>query len=415
MEFLTGLFEDKILTDTRNPIQTFSLPGHDEEFGLFAPDAEIWKQLIYYVALQIPIQCAFAAIIYIFIVKNRKTTQAYLIGWGLIIPLSCILPFYILEFLDIRNKVVKLAGGNLMSIVAFKCIEAMFGTPPSPVVEVSISNYMAYYSTLVPFVWDEKILGRKRVTAAEIFRTIFWLLFVFHVYSLFLSFMVYHDFKPFANDTVELEQVHLNLDLFTPQHLANGYLLSVMTFLHLALVFGVNALASKAQGYSTRPIFLNPLFASRSPTEFWTKRWNVMIHQMLKYGAFLPAKKLLNPTISVLVAFVASGLFHDYAWVLDFYHTDYYYDTNGICQGCYAPIFGRLTVFFLFTGLIMLLERPVSKLPFVISLSRILPTFAISTMLVLIHVPFSHWYYGDWVKAGFFHEFTLALWHIRKL
>merc|ERR1712165_192462 len=103
-------------------------------------------------------------------------------------------------------------------------------------------------------------------------------------------------------------------DLFTPQHFANGYLLSVMTFLHLALGFGMTALGNKAQGYSTKAIFLNPLFASRTPTEFWTKRWNVMIHQTLKYGTFLPAKFSFNPYISILLTYFVSGLFHDYAW-----------------------------------------------------------------------------------------------------
>jgi len=76
-----------------------------------------------------------------------------------------------------------------------------------------------------------------------------------------------------------------------------------------------------------------------------------------------------------------------------------------------------MTAFFVFTGVVMLLERPVLKLlpSVVVSVLRMLPTFVVSTMLVLVHVPFSHWYYGDWVEGGYFQEFSFALWHIRKI
>jgi len=324
MEFFKDLFANKILTDTRlHPILTFSLPFHHHPssttFGLFPPTSETWLQLSYYVLLQIPIQCAFAFLIYTTIIPHRGTTKAYLIGWGFIIPLSCGMPFWILECLDVRNKVVKLAGGNIMSIVGFRCVEAMYGTPPSPVVEASLSNYVAYYNTLVPFVWDEKTQARKRVTAGEILRTVVWLVFVFHAYSLLLSFMIHYDFKPFPNDHVELDQFHLTLDLFTPQHFANGYLLAVLTYLNLSLGFGATALGNKLQGHSTVPIFRNPLFASRTPTEFWTRRWNVMIHLMMKYGVFRPMRRMVGGSVAVVVAFVVSGLFHEYAWAIDFY------------------------------------------------------------------------------------------------
>ena len=156
-------FEDKLLTDTRDPIITFSIPRCDGEFGLFAPHGNMWKQLVYISTLQIPIQCAFAAIIYSFIIKKRGTTGAYLLGWGVIIPASCILPFYLLEFLDIRNKCLKLVGAQSPTVVVFRCIEAMYDTSPSPAVEASISNYITYYSSLVPCVWDSKTNGRKRI------------------------------------------------------------------------------------------------------------------------------------------------------------------------------------------------------------------------------------------------------------
>jgi len=410
MEVIKTLFEDKLLPDTRDPITVFSIPTCEGEFGLFAPQADVWKKLSYLVALQIPIQCAFAAIIYTFIVKKRGTPGAYLLGWGLIIPAACILPYYILELVDVHNKVIRLALGNVMTIVSFRCIEAMYSTFPNPAVEASISNYVIYYTALVPFVWDSTTNSPKRSRRTEVFSTFLWLFFVFHAYSLLLSFMIHHDFKPYANDAVKYDRFHLNLELFTPQHLANGYLMVVLTFLNLSLAFGTSAFGLKALGFSTVPIFLNPLFASSTPTEFWTKRWNVMIHQTLKYGIFHPVRKMFSPKVAILVTLVVSGLYHEYIWDLQHQCLNENGDHN-----CHKPIFGRLTMFFFFTGLIILLERPVSKLMFVRLLSRSSPIFITSTLLVLMHVPFAHWYYGDWVQGGYFNEFAAALWQIKKL
>jgi len=417
---IKGLFADKLLNDNRVAILTFSIPFglNEEEFGLFAPQFEPWKQLIYLVALQIPLQCIFAGIIYALIIKKRGTTSAYLLGWGVIIPTCCVLPFWILDVLDIRNKNVSLAGANLFSIVGFKCIEAMYGTPPSPAVETSVYHYMAYYTTLVPFVWDSKTNSRTKVKRMELIYTILWLFVLFHVYSLFLSYMIYHNYKPFKgdDDNVQLDQWNLTLDLISPSHMVNGYLMCVLTFCNLALGFGLTALGNKLQGYSTEPIFINPLFASRTPTEFWTKRWNIMVHRLLKYGVFFPAKRIVQSSqLSLLITFVVSGLYHDYAWLVNFYNTQHNNCNDDTCHEYHTPLFGTKTLFFLTTGLIMLLERPVSKLPVVTTLAEKLPTFIISTLMVLVHVPVSHWYYGDWVVGGYFNQMAVGLWHIKKV
>jgi len=416
MQVIKTWFEDKLLTCTKDPITTFSIPSYDGEFGLFAPQGNIWKQLGYFGTLQILIQCAFAAIIYSFIIKMRGTIGAYLLGWGVIIPASCILPFYLLEFLDIRNKCLKLIGAQSPTVVVFRCIEAMYDTSPSPAVEASISNYIAYYSSMVPCVWDSKTNGRKRINVIELLSAFLRLFLQFHVYSLLLSFMLHHDFKPLTNDFVNQDQFNINIDLFTPQHLVNGYLTVVIIYFHLAFGLGLMGFAVQAQGYSIVNIFRNPLFACHTPTEFWTERWNTTVHQMLKHGVFLPIQKqkLANPAISILVTFIISGLYHDYSWGNIFYYQAHYYDDNG-CNSCHVPIYGRVTTFFLFTGLIMLLERPVTKLPFVQFLSQNLPLFVKSTLIVLIHAPFAHLYYGDWIQGGFFNDSTLLFWHIKKL
>ena len=145
---LQGFFENKLLQDDRKTIIETAIPGLDGTFEILAPQGELWNQLTVLFLLQIPIQCMFAMVIYIFIIKRKGTTNAYLLGWGVIIPLACFIPYMLLDFLDVRNKAIKLAACNIPSIVVFRTIEAMMDTAPTKVVEASIQNYMVYYTTI---------------------------------------------------------------------------------------------------------------------------------------------------------------------------------------------------------------------------------------------------------------------------
>ena len=47
-------------------------------------------------------------------------------------------------------------------------------------------------------------------------------------------------------------------------------------------MFELNAFSENAKGFATKTIFDAPLTKSKTPTEFWTKRWNHMTHLLLK-------------------------------------------------------------------------------------------------------------------------------------
>jgi hypothetical protein len=132
-------------------------------------------------------------------------------------------------------------------------------------------------------------------------------------------------------------------------------------------------------------------------------------------GIFLPSQKFVHAKIAVLITFLASGVFHDFIHSCVFYNHSSLFDKNGTCDACYYPIYGKLTAFFLYTGVIMLLQRPLGQLAPFQWMARNVPTPIKATLLVLIHLPVGHWYYGDWVVGGFFRNFAVGLWHIRKL
>lgn len=95
----------------------------------------------------------------------------------------------------------------------------------------------------------------------------------------------------------------------------------------------------------------------------------------------------------MFLTFVVSGLYHEYVWFCIFYNQKYLYEDDGGCtkEECYLNEFGRVTAFFSYVGVIMLLERPVSNLPPVKWLAQHLPSPVVAHLLVLLHLPVGQW------------------------
>ena len=99
-----------------------------------------------------------------------------------------------------------------------------------------------------------------------------------------------------------------------------------------------------------------------------------------------------------VVVFEASGLYHDYVWYCIFYDLRQEEDgtTTTSCRHtpgviCHDHQFGRVTLFFAYVGMMMLLERPVAKLPPIQWMAQRLPTPVIAHLLLLLPLPFAYW------------------------
>ena len=430
MDSLKAIFEDKQVYDDRTPLLEWTIAGgySQEEgdvstFALFAPKGTIWVQLLALVLLQTVIQVIFGLFVYKVILPRRGSTEAYLLGFGVILPLSLYSPFWILETFDLRNKVLKLATTTITAVVGFKTVECIYDCMPK-YVEDSLKNFLFYYSTVVPLEWDDKTRTVKKSTVSDILYFQGRILFHFAGLSLILSFLLHHNFRPLPT-TVNLEEWNISWELLSTNHLINAYCCAVLVYFQLWIGFEGTAFGEVVKGSATRPIFSNPLLTATSPTDFWTMKWNTMIHTILKRGAFLPAKKIFNSTkVAIAWTFVMSGLFHD------FVHMAVFYESRNIlsemeargedpsCDAhdhCYQHAFGRLTAFFAYTGIIMLLERPLGRTAPFRWMAKSLPAPIKATLLVLLHLPLAHWYYGDWIMGRYFHDFSIGLFYIRKL
>ncbi|HET7745897.1 MAG TPA: MBOAT family protein [Vicinamibacteria bacterium] len=98
-----------------------------------------------------------------------------------------------------------------------------------------------------------------------------------------------------------------SLDLRSPVELVTtqlGLYFALAGFANLA------ALSLSLRGLDYQDPFDNPLL-SRTPSEFWGRRWNTWVNHTLYRYVFLPAGGRRRPARGIMAAFLVSGLFHD--------------------------------------------------------------------------------------------------------
>ena len=277
-----------------------------------------------------------------------------------------------------------------------------------------MGTYMMYYSSLGHFDWLSKTKKRRVLTLRELGEVLWKLLSHIHLCSIVLSVALHFNYQPFASNII-LAQFSVSWDIFSPAHLGNAYLLALLTYFVIAFAFEMACFGGNLNGFYTKPVFDNPMLGSSSPPEFWGRRWNLVIHRTLKQGIYLPAKQFFPTYVAASLAFLFSGLLHDYAWTLMFYKHDDMLDENGVCSGqhgCHTPIVFKVTTFFLWNAGVMILER---RLGDSFSVCAKWPTFVVSTLVVLTALPVSHWFTGDWARGGYFDELSIGLWCVRQI
>lgn len=119
-------------------------------------------------------------------------------------------------------------------------------------------------------------------------------------------------------------------------------------FLPMSLAFHFGALrvlkgCVRAAGFPVRTLFPNPL-KTRGIGDFWSLRWNVGYSQMMQRVVGRPITIVSGRSAGIMAVFVASGLLHELAITLP------------VRAG-----FGGPTLYFLFYGLLALMERKRGK------------------------------------------------------
>jgi hypothetical protein len=163
-------------------------------------------------------------------------------------------------------------------------------------------------------------------------------------------------------------------------------------------------------GYQTEPVMNNPLFGSRSPSDFWGRRWNLLVHGVLKGGVYKPVRKYFSRTTAVIASFVASGVFHE--WLLTTLFAPLSHnqlDKDGECTDCYKPTYGGALVFFIWQAIVIAVEMMIGQTESVISLTKNMPQPIRTVLVISLGLPVAHFFCEPYVRSDFFSHGQMGL------
>ena len=404
------IFADKLDEDTREPIVTFST-SNGSEYGLLAPSLSFWLQMAAILVLQSILCNALAALVYYGIIRRRGTSTAYLIGYGFVIPFVVAMPFYFIRALDLRNTCFMIAVASTPVLLTFRCLEAMYGFSP-PAVEAQITNYMLYYGSVIEFVFDGKTNHAVKSTKGEALikarRFLTFYLFLALLFSV-LEPCSYApiDMRPRGSSGPTIEGTIS--DFLHPGHLANNFAVAYVT--HVCLhtgTLGFGAAISLLAGIKTMDIADNPFFLSSSPSDFWGRRWNCLVHGVLKRGIYKPVRSMSeNAALAAVATFVASGVLHEY--ILAIISIDNGRSENSSSNDGNASVqYGMHLAFFAYNAIIFTLEHVVGEIHIFKWSGRNFHPTVVSLCVVCSVLPIAHWFTDEYKSKGFYSDYKVG-------
>ena len=88
-------------------------------------------------------------------------------------------------------------------------------------------------------------------------------------------------------------------------------------YLFLKLFTGSFSTLLAVAGFNPQVVFDSPLLRATSISDFWSRRWNLLIHGLFRRTVFRPLTSHRLPSwVAGLIAFAISGAFHEYAFAL---------------------------------------------------------------------------------------------------
>lgn len=146
------LYSESIESDQRIPCFTFTaIEGG--KYGLLAPSLRFWLATIVVLSLGAIYGATLSCVMYQFIILPRKkqnsrqssslSLSSQLIGFGIIMPLCVVYPYYGIRFFLIKNIMMKFFFGIASITTCFRCSETMFDFLPTHV-DDSLWNFIVY-------------------------------------------------------------------------------------------------------------------------------------------------------------------------------------------------------------------------------------------------------------------------------
>jgi hypothetical protein len=162
-----------------------------------------------------------------------------------------------------------------------------------PAVEASLSNYMLYYASFLEIQFDPKTQTVIRATTTEAMSITLQFLKSLFVTGAVLSLFrqPQHPFyEPFPSsfDANTSTWSSLVSEIFNINTFRNNIIAAIVFQVQLTTyTLSLGMMMISMCRIQVQGAFYNPLFESTSPSDFWGRRWNVMVHSYLKVQALI--------------------------------------------------------------------------------------------------------------------------------
>jgi hypothetical protein len=284
-----------------------------------------------------------------------------------------------------------------------------------------MADFAFYYACPVRAQYDPKKQQYTRATSSTIKKGILRFHQMLIVTSILVSLYEYNP-KVFANlarsSRTESEDWYHPRSLVDLSRLQeNFWYAAFFQSMLTAFAEGMQLIQAAFTAIETEEMMSNPVFTATSPSDFWGRRWNLLIHDCLKRGVFLPVRRHYPNLVALIAAFFASGIFHEWLLLSVFPSWDHVYtvDSDGqeICQilgrgendkvsalHCYNPIYGAAMGFFLWQAVLIALEFTVGSY-FKDILTQV-PGPVATLFTIIMGGCVAHWFAEPYVHSNFF-------------
>ncbi|CAB9515481.1 Probable long-chain-alcohol O-fatty-acyltransferase [Seminavis robusta] len=402
---------------------TISIP--EVEFYFFS--VAFWLELLVIFVVLIALAIVVGCVLYQYCIKPKRafTSSSYIVAYGVVLPFWLVLPYMASSYFRVENKIIRFMLTTVVtSISIFRTTAAVHGFSPQHATK-SISDFAFYYACPVRATYDTKRQQYQRATRASIRKRVIR----FHT-SMVIAGVVASIYQMFPNIFPPLSEPSSPDDpvwydwrqIINPSNLwANvcyaAFFQCYLTLFAESMMF-IQVFVTRIDCEETMD---NPVFGSTSPSEFWGRRWNRLIHDCLKRGVFLPVKRqFASTTLAVMAAFCASGVFHEWLQITVFPPSwDHYVDdSDGSChlwgrtgsfssRHCYTPKYGVSLAFFMWQAVLIAIEF--AAMPHCKDLFLNVPAQIKTVMTVIAGGCVAHWFTEPYVHSTFFLDGTVAL------
>ena len=353
--------------------------------------------------------------------KTTTTIKKLVIGYALATS-SIISPYLIISILRIENTASRFAICSSFVLFLFRIFESMYDTVPMGA-RRSLKVYVAYFALPFDMLFDGNTNMPKLATWDDVRNDATRLVLDASIIVLLCSLLSPFDYMPFGSYDVHQHATTADaatttttstmiLGLFHWRHL--GDCLVIAYFFQQGLSLSFSAFGNLIQmtlGYKCPTMMRSPIMMATSPRDFWGRRWNVLVHAVMKRGLYKPVRHYTNSSLfASLAVFVGSGAFHE--WLV---HACFVYgrdDNRGTTTGTVR--IGSQTAFFIWNFVVIAIERYVVRSEIFATYLKRVPKSLVPPLIVMTSLPVAHWFRDPYMYGGFFRDYEQFFPMIRK-